>query len=153
LGVIPAGTTGDLVHIPQALYIFSWAASHVGSLWSLADQWPLKAQNDRWMFPFHTLEFAVRRIMVDYVLSTLTVRRRKVHLPHCIGSKGGYRCPNGYDCVSEPTLQKLHGSEVSRDDSIGRTVTNVQLVCHFIESHPSVFENQRAGLFNVPISR
>jgi hypothetical protein len=27
------------------------------------------------------------------------------------------------------------------DDFIGRTVTNLQLFCHFIDSHPPVVEN------------
>jgi hypothetical protein len=44
--------------------------------------------------------------------------------------------------VSESILHKLYGCEVFMDDIIGRTVTNLWLVCQFISSRPSVVKNQ-----------
>jgi hypothetical protein len=37
-------------------------------------------------------------------------------------------------------------------DFIGRIVTNLQLVCHFIDSCHSLVENQHVDLVNVPFS-
>jgi len=41
-------------------------------------------------------------------------------------------------------------NSVVDDDIIGRTVGNLHLLCHFMNSHPSG-ENQRADLFSVPL--
>jgi hypothetical protein len=38
------------------------------------------------------------------------------------------------------------------DDFIDRTLTDLQLFCHFINSHPSVVESQWTYLFIVPFS-
>lgn len=55
--------------------------------------------------------------------------------------------------VTVPSCTNLMELKSVVDDFIGRTVTNMQLGCHFINRHPSVVKNQRVDLFSVPSSR
>jgi hypothetical protein len=95
-------------------------------------------------FPFHTQSGGLRLIMLDPCLDPGDTERR--HLPHDIGTKGTYSCPNGYAYVvsgdpMERTLYKLMEAKSIVDNLISRTVPILQMIFQFIYSQPSVFEN------------
>ena len=49
-------------------------------------------------------------------------------------------------------MYRFMAGEPVVDNFIGRTMTNLQLMCHFINSHPSVLQDHVSDSFHVYIS-
>ena len=110
------------------------------------------------MFPVHTLVFTLWFVMVgpsfissdDSFQEVVTFSTITIQKPMC-------RCPNAYLCailwVSLETscTDFMEGIPVV-DTFIGWTTTNLQLMCHFKNSHLSVLQDHAIDLFHVCIS-
>jgi len=96
------------------------------------------------MFPFHTLPFTLRLVMVDpcFVTSDDSVQesgiffiiaiqifladvQARLFMQHC-------------ELFWEPSCTEFMEAKSIVDEFIGRTMTNLQTICHFINSQPSV---------------
>jgi hypothetical protein len=56
------------------------------------------------------------------------------------------------ECFQNPYCTNFWEVKSVMDDSISRTMTNLQLVCHFVDSQPSVVKDQCVNLFIVSFS-
>ena len=92
-----------------------------------------------WMFPFHTLQFTLRLIMVDpcFVTSDDSVQEGvtffiiAIQILWKMSNAFVYAALRG---VLGPILHKFMKAKSIVDDFIDRTVTNLQTICHFVHS-------------------
>jgi len=94
------------------------------------------------MFPFHTLPFTLRLVMVDpcFVTSDDSVQEGFTFfiiaiqmLAHVQVRQFMQHC----ELFWEPSCTNFMKAKSVVDDFIGRTMTNLQMICHFINSQSS----------------
>ena len=81
---------------------------------------------------------------------------RSGHLQHYSDPKAICRCQNVSLCSIlwlslGPIVHRFMEGEPVVDKFTGRTMTNLQLMCHFINSHPSVLQDHVTDSFRVYI--
>jgi len=96
------------------------------------------------MFPFHTLPFTLRLIMVDpcFVTSDDSVQEGvtffiiAIHI--LLADVQAHLFMQHCELFWDPSCTNFMKAKSIVDDFIGRTMTNLQTICHFINSQSSV---------------